>query len=286
MNMLKEVWSSFPQQIVQKINGLLDQAQPNSLKAYQIFKMCQSEALWDKSYSEFSFLLETFYQVPRGERTKSQMDQFLNRPMDFSCFESVHLGFRTAEIGQSEIRDIASWAHNMLRLHYEKTSSVATVECLSKTIFELTHPGFDEKDQDIDFEDFCLAWTKTVGSLYGQQFATEHQAMLTELRQLDRALKARVAQLPRPAILDRIYLTQTEIDWVQRSLQAVTAGAGVPRYPLSKGPSKIQLIDLLKWLMLWDVAKSAQAPALQDKAEKLRRYIQGECDWLLENCRR
>ncbi|MBC7466314.1 MAG: hypothetical protein H7256_10005, partial [Bdellovibrio sp.] len=66
--MLKEVWSTFPQQIVQKMNGLLDQAQPNSLKALQIYKMCKAESLWDKSFSEFSFLLEGFYQIPTSER--------------------------------------------------------------------------------------------------------------------------------------------------------------------------------------------------------------------------
>ena len=147
--MLQETWNTFPLQVVQKINGLLDQAQPNSLKAFQIYKMCQAESLWDKSFSEFSFLLESFYQIPLADRTKSQMDQFLNRPMDCVSFESVHLTFRTADIRQSEIRDIASWAHHMLRLHYEKNSVVASVETLSKTIFDITHPGFDEKDHDI-----------------------------------------------------------------------------------------------------------------------------------------
>jgi hypothetical protein len=284
--MLQHVWSTFPQQIVQKINGLLDQAQPNSGKAFQIYKMCKSESLWDKSFSEFSFHLDSFYQTPPTERSKSQMDQFLNRPMDHACFESVHLTFRTAEISESEIRDIASWAHNMLRLHYQNSSPVASVHCLSKTISEITHPGFDEKDHDIEFEDFCDAWTKAVTNLYGEKFASEHRAVITELRNLDHALKTRVAHLPRPATLDRIYLTQTEIDWVQRSLHAVNAGATVPKYPLSKGPTKLPLIDLLKWVTLWDIVKTTKAYDVQERIEKLHQHILRECDWLLTNCRK
>ncbi|MBC7466146.1 MAG: hypothetical protein H7256_09140, partial [Bdellovibrio sp.] len=240
----------------------------------------------DKSFSEFSFLLEGFYQIPTSERTKSQIDQFLNRPMDCSSFESVHLTFRTAQINEHEIRDIASWAHNMLRLHYEKTSPVASIDLFNKAICDVIHPGFDEKDHDIDFEDFCQAWTAAVTGLYGEQFAAEHLAILSELRDLDHGLKTRALRSVRPAMLERIYLTQTEIDWVERSLKAVNQRLEMPRYPLSKGPTKARLSELLKWLILWEVTKTTKAEALQNKVQKLRNYIQGECEWLLANCRR
>lgn len=281
--MLQETWNTFSSQIVQKINGLLDQAQPTSMKAFHIYKMCQAENLWDKSYSEFSFLLEGFYQTHPAERSKSQMDQFLNRPMDWRSFESINLTFRTAEINPNEIRDIASWAHHMLRLHYEKTSPISSVDTLSKTIFDLTHPQLGEKDQNIDFEDFCDAWKAAVDKLYGKQYEAEHQSVLSDLRNLNRMLETQVLELPR---LNRIYLTQTEITWVERSLEAVVERRKMPRYPLTKGPEKSRLVDLLKWLTLWEISKDAKAQAVQDKVEKLRIYIQKECDDLLATCRR
>lgn len=284
--MLQETWNTFPRQIVQKINGLLDQAQPNSLKAFHIYKMCKNENLWDKSYSEFSFLLEGFYNTHPAERSKGQLDQFLNRPIDWRSFESVRLTFRTAEINPSEIRDIASWAHHMLRLHYEKTSEVSSVDVISKAVFDLTHPDFGGKDQNIDFEDFCDAWKNAVDKLYGKQFEAEHQMVLSELRNLNHVLENRAVDFPRRDLLDRIYLTQTEIDWVERSREAVIAGARMPRYPLSKGPTKTPLIDLLKWLTLWEISKDVEAPAVQDKVEKLRFYIEKQCGELLATCRR
>lgn len=283
--MLQETWNTFTRQIVQKINGLLDQAQPNRLKAFHLYKMCKTENLWDKSFSEFSFLLEDFYHTHPAERSKSQMDQFLNRPMDWRSFETVNLTFRTAEIHFSEIRDIASWAHHMLRLHYEKTSPVSTVETLSKTIYDLTHPGIGEKEQNIDFEDFCDAWKKAADKLYGKKFEAEHQQIILELRNLNQILESRALELPRH-MLNRIYLTQTEIDWVERTLEAVMAGLSMPKYPLSKGPTKPRLIDLLKWLTLWEISKDVKAPAVQAKVEKLRGHIQNECDDLLATCRR
>lgn len=281
--MLQETWNTFSRQIVQKINGLLDQAQPNSLKAFHIYKMCQSEGLWDKSYSEFSFLLDGFYQTHPAERSKSQMDQFLNRPMDWRSFESVNLTFRTAEIGVTEIRDIASWAHHMLRLRYEKTSPISSVDTLNKTIHDLTHPDITGKDQNIDFEDFCDAWKSAVDKLYGKQYEAEHQLVLSELRHLNHILETRALELPR---VNRIYLTQTEITWVERSLEAVVERRKMPRYPLTKGPEKSRLVDLLKWLTLWEISKTSEAPAVVEKVEKLRNYIQNECDDLLATCRR
>lgn len=284
--MLQEAWNTFPRQIVQKINALLDQAQPTSMKAFHIYKMCQNENLWDKSFSEFQFLLEGFYQTHPVERSKSQIDQFLNRPMDFSSFETIHLTFRTADINQNEIRDIAGWAHHMLRLHYQKSSPVSSVETLSKTIFDLTHPDLAGKDQDIDFEDFCEAWKAAADKLFGKKFESEHQSIISELRNLNHAVETRAANLPSRNLLERIYLTQTEIDWVRQSLEAVATGLDMPRYPLSKGPSKARLVDLLKWLTLWEVTKSVKAAAVQEKSEKLRSYIQSECEDLLATCRR
>lgn len=284
--MLQETWNTFPRQIVQKINGLLDQAMPTRLKAFHIYKMCKTENLWDKSFSEFSFLLDGFFQNHPAERSKSQIDQFLNRPMDWRSFESVSLTFRTAEISPVEIRDIASWAHHMLRLHYEKTSPISSVDTLSKTISDLTHPGLGGKDQNIDFEDFCDAWKNAADKLYGKKFEAEHQLVLSELRNLNRVLETRAVGFPCRNLLERIYLTQTEIDWVERSRDAVIKGVKMPRYPLSKGPQKPRLIDLLKWLTLWEISKTAKVPAVQDKVEKLRICIQNECDDLLATCRR
>ena len=284
--MLQETWNTFPRQIVQKINGLLDQAQPNSLKAFHIYKMCKTENLWDKSYSEFSFLLEGFYQTHPAERSKSQVDQFLNRPIDWRSFESLNLTFRTADISATEIRDIASWAHHMLRLHYQETSPISSVDTISKAVFDLTHPDFSGKDQNIDFEDFCEAWKEAVDKLYGKKFEDEHKLVLSELRSLNHALESRALNLPRRNLLDRIYLTQTEIDWVERSLNAVANGLTMPRYPLSRGPDKTRIVDLLKWLTLWEVTKPSKSPVVQEKAEKIRNYIVKECENLLATCRR
>ncbi|MES2803563.1 MAG: hypothetical protein V4654_13800 [Bdellovibrionota bacterium] len=284
--MLQETWNTFPSQLVQKINGLLDQAQPNSLKAFHIYKMCKNENLWDKSFSEFSYLLEGFYQTHPAERSKGQMDQFLNRPIDWRSFETVSLTFHTAEISSNEVRDIASWAHHMLRLHYEKTSEVSSVDTLNKAIFDLTHPLLGEKDQNIDFEDFCQAWKNAADKLYGKKFEAEHQLVLSDLRILNHALESRTVDLPGRNLLDRIYLTQTEITWVERTREAVMSRVSMPRYPLSKGPDKTQLIDLLKWLTLWEISKDVKAVAVQNKVEKLRIYIQKRCDDLLTACRR
>lgn len=284
--MLQETWITFPRQIVQRINGLLDQARPTQLKAFHLYKMCKTEELWDKSFSEFSYLLDCYYQTHPAERSKSQFDQFLNRPMDWRSYESVSLNFYTADIGYTEVRNVASWAHHMLRLHYKRSAEFASIDTLTKTIFDLTHPGYGGKEQNIDFEDFCNAWKAAADKLFGKKFEAEHQAVIAELRQLNHKMETAALEGPRRSMLDRIYLTQTEITWVERVLEAVTKQLKMPKYPLSKGPDKTRLLDLLKWLTLWEISKDVPAPAVQAKVIRLRDHIQNDCEELLATCRR
>ena len=118
--MIQDAWKTFPRQIVQKINALLDEAEPNQTKAFQLYKMCQFENLWQGSFENFSDHLSDFFKVVKSERNKSDFDRYLNRPMDFISYENFHLTFRSAAIESQSIRDIASWAHHMLRLHFKK----------------------------------------------------------------------------------------------------------------------------------------------------------------------
>lgn len=284
--MLQETWNTFPRQIVQKINGLLEQAMPTSIKSFHFYKHCKSENLWDKSFSEFSYWLSDYYQRPIHERSKSQIDQFLNRPMNYQDYETLSLTFRTANIEASEIRNIASWAHHMLRLHYEKISDITSVEALNQTIHDLTHPSYGAKDHSLDFEDFCEAWKDAANKLYGKKFESEHMYIISELRHLNFIQEKQILASHRQTMLNGIYLTQTEITWVERALSAVKKGLMIPRYPLSKGPTKNRLIDLLKWTTLWQISKDVKAVAVQAQVIKLRDHIEQECEDLLAKCRR
>ena len=182
--MVQDTWKSFPRQIVQKINSLLDVAEPNQTKAFQLYKMCQFENLWRGSFESFSDHLSDFFKVVKSERNKSDFDRYLNRPMDFVSYENFHLTFRSADIESQSIRDIASWAHHMLRLQFKSELAVFSIQALYETVFALTHPSYTDKDHDIEFEDFCVSWQQTSIKLFVKRYEHLQTQILSDLRKL------------------------------------------------------------------------------------------------------
>ncbi len=290
--MMQDAWKSFPQQITQKINGLLEEAEPNSAKAFQLYKMCQSEDLWKDSFRQFSNHLSDFFQLAKVERSKSQFDRYLERPMDCVAFDNFQLTFRTASISSQSVRDIAGWAHHMLRLHFRTDSSVFSLDAMHLTVYTLTHPTFEDKDQDIEFEDFCQAWEKSAGKLYGKRFDHEQKSLLTELRGYEKEQQQVMTRpysvaLPVPArrLHERIYLTQTEIDWTTALQKAASENQALPQYPLTKGPRKERLIELLKCAALYEIAFGSEIPQLMTHRPRIRLTILDQCHWLLTHHR-
>lgn len=110
--MISELWNRFPRLLEENINGLLEGATPNRMKAFHLYKNCKSEGLWKDGFSEFSDLLDDYFQKPKYERTKSAFDRYLRKPMDHNLFSEFYLDFRTADVQQSSVYEIASWAHN------------------------------------------------------------------------------------------------------------------------------------------------------------------------------
>ena len=282
--MIQDAWNSFPQQITQKINGLLDEAEPNQTKAFQLYKQGQNENLWQGSFETFSQHMTDFFKVVKSERNKSDFDCYLMRPMDFVSYENFHLTFRTAAIQTQSVRDIASWAHHMLRLHFKSDLNVFSIEVLNQTIHDLTHPSFVDKDHDIEFEDFCISWQQSCRKLFGKQNEFIQLQVLSDLRNLH---KQQANKFEKRAINTRatVYLTQTEILWVESVEKAAFLSEKLPRYPLTKGPEKDELIDLLKCTTLFEIAFCSDLPKLVAHREAIRETVLNRCRWLLENKR-
>lgn len=286
--MMQDTWKTFPEQVVQKINGLLDEAGPNPAKAYQLYKMCQSESLWTDSFAKFSDELVLFFKNCRSDRAKSQVDKFLNRPMDCIHFEDFQLNFRTAAISSHSVKDVASWAHHMLRLHFKSDSDLISSATLFQTIFALTHPLFGEKTSDIDFDDFCSAWGAASERLFGTRFDSEQKAMLQDLRGVhsDHVRHQIVIEQQTRHLRDvGIYLTQTEIDWTTAVRDAAVNGKLLPKYPLTKGPDKEKLQILLQCATLYEIAFSSVLPRLVSHQPQIKATVLYHCDWLLTHKR-
>lgn len=279
--MLDEAKHLFPQLLEQKINALLDFAEPSPQKAFQLYKSCKNEELWTESFEKFAQHLNSFFAISQSDRRKSDVDAFLDRPLSSEIFEQFHLNFHNAIVDQRSVLNIANWAHNLLRVQYKTNCQIISQDVLTKALQYITHPPLFEKSLDIKFEDFCSAWKKTVFKLFGKKYDAEFNHLISELRWLDAQLKTEKMAPHEPSFSPTIYLTQTEIEWTEAVLSAVSTNSPVPKFPLSRGPSKRRLIDLERTIRLYQIVQNTKLPEFIKHRDSIRSTILSRCESLL-----
>jgi len=281
--MITELWNAFPRLLVQRINGLLEEAEPNSIKAFHLYKTCQTENLWLGTFEKFSSQLRDFFALPKHERKKSALDRLMERPMGMDVFGEFHLTFRTALVSNKSLLDIASWAHHLVRVGYKTNSVVISEDVFTKTLNYITNPPHFEKDHDIEFEDFCEAWKKTVYRVFGKKYDSELNAILRELRWLNSQTREVDQEAKENGFFPTIYLTQTEIDWTTAVHKAAFEYEAIPKFPLSRGPQKQRLIELQRAINLYRIVQTASHPELLKHRENIRATILERCASLLRD---
>ncbi len=279
--MINELWGSFPRLLEQNINGLLDTAEPNPTKAFQLYKQFKNEGLWRENFDQFSCVLAEFYSKPRGTRRKSAFDQYLDRPMASDIFLSFHLDFRTAVVDDREVLDLASWAHNLIRVSKKSLSSVMSLDVLTRTLLSVVTPGPLDKAENIEFDDFCGAWKKTVGRLFGSDEVRELGVLVGELKEINSAHRdlEEVSGLIRLPLLQ---ITPIEFDWIKIVRLAALAQAKIPRAPLSKTTlRKHSLRDLDRVIQLYELVLLTKLPELLKYRESTRLTLVDRCNILI-----
>lgn len=279
--MIKELWQSFPRLLEEKINALLDEAEPNQTKAFQLYKTCQRENLWQDSFEKFSERIATFFAAPKNERRKSDLDRLLDRPLDSVLYADFHLNFRSAAVDNRSVLNLVSWAHNLMRVSIKTNSVVISSDVLTKTLHYIINPPLFEKAQDITFEDFCAAWKKTVFKLFGKTYDAELSKILSELHWLNTQLKNEEKNPHENSFFPTIYLTQTEIDWVIDVQRTVGENSPAPKFPLSRGPQKQRLIDLERAIRLYKIVQASKLPEFIQHRDNIRATILDRCATLL-----
>lgn len=276
--MNKDVWRLFPRLIEERINGLLNRAVPNRMKAYQIYKTCQNEGLFRETFTQFNTYLRHFFSLAPSERNKGRFDSYLERPMHKSVYDMFELDFRSAEIEPEEIHKVASWAENMMRLNCQVTGCLISSDVLDQTVDYITHPPVFEKARDIEFEDFTSAWKRVIFQLFGRRYDSEVSRVLNELHLLNiEQINSEKNLQPLPIIS----LTQTEIDWTLAVEKAAKERTRMPAYPLMRGPQKPALVQLERVVQLYNIMMVTTKPEIREQQANIIATVLYRCEELI-----
>ena len=279
--MIAELWENFPRMLVQNLNGLLDQAEPTPAKAFMLYKTCQREDLWRESFEKFSQHLAAYYARHRRDREKADLDQVFERPINRHIYEEFQLNFRNAHVDSRSVRNLVSWAHNLLRTGSKTESPVISMDVIAQTVDRLIHPAPHEKAENYDLDDFCDAWKKIVFKIYGRRYDAEFLTLLNEIQGLNAQLENQEKAVRKLPFVPTIYLTQTEIDWVVAVQAAAENYERIPVFPLSRGPQKQRLIYLERAGSLYNIVHKTNLPELLLQRENIRLTLLDQCDSLL-----
>lgn len=284
--MIKELWNSFPHLLEEKINALLDHAEPSTRKAFQLYKACQREDLWSGTFEDFSERLNQYFSLSKRDRTKSEIDKFLERPVPTDVYAYFQLDFHSALVDNKALNEIASWSHHLMRISLKTNSSVISTDILSRTLQYITNPPLFEKAKNIVFEDFCDAWKKIVFKIFGKQYDAEFSKIISELKWLRAQELEERNSSGSTKFVPTIYLTQTEITWTEEVKKAVENNSPIPKFPLSRGPDKQRLMDLDRTISLYRIVQTTQLPELLEQREKIRTTLLDRCNRILQECAR
>lgn len=282
--MIGELWNDFPRLLERNIQGLLGEAYPNSVKAYQLYKSCQNEGLWSENFEKFSAHLENFFSASRSksQRKKSDFDIYLNRPMDQDIFSQFHLNFRTGIVSETSLRNLANWAHNLMRVSKKSKSEVISLEVMIQTLRAITTPGPLDKTENIEFDDFCSAWKKIVFKFYGKKHDVELSTLLVELEEIHAASKANQEnEILEKSVISSFGFTRVEAEWVAAVRLAAESRSAAPQFPSSKPPEKFRLRELDRIVSLYRIVQSTQLPELLKHRENIRVTILDRCETLM-----
>lgn len=279
--MVDVLWKSFPKLLEENVNGLLDEAQPTALKAFQLYKSCEREGLWNESLENFSRHLENFYSRPREIRHKSDFDIVLSSPMPHHLYERFHLDFRTAAVNEDSLLGLASWAHNIIRVAKKTTAAFASLDVMTKTMKALVQVAPFARADRIEFEDFTTAWQKTVFRNCGTKDHSEFSNVLNELHWLHAENKKSDQRAIEIANRPVLLLSAVEIDWIQVVQKAALLQLDVPAAALQQGFSKSALKELERVVTLYSVSQSSRLPEIIANRAKIRATLLDRCETLL-----
>ena len=280
---MHDMWKLFPRILEHKINGLLLLAEPSPTKAYQLYKSCQFENVWSSSFTHFTDNLRRFYLLDPDDRSKGQIDSWMERPIHKSLYEQFRLNFRNAVVNPSAVTGLAGWIHQVMRLNLQTESQIISTDVMKKTLDYVTQPPPYEKAENVEFSDFCNAWRRMVFNLFGRRYDDDLNKILRELQALEKEQQLRETS---ERFIPQIYLTQTEIDWTESVRVAAEDFQTLPKFPLARGPQKTRLAELERAVKLYNIILHSDKPDLAQHRSNVRATILHRCEELLRSCSR
>ena len=216
---------------------LLKEARPSRLRLHQLVKTFQSERP-DLSYADIERRLLSVYALSFDRRTTSTVERVFQTPVYPWLMGQLLLNFSTACISETVQYRSATTLRHMIEGTLDLPMRITEASLLQQVTHRLVTPRHDQISSGIGLDHFIETWAEVCfrryGDLYGDLFG--------QLRDLVEQVRGMPLQIHSKAViateqeLNRLQLSQTDLDWMKAVLMSFTVSERPPTYPLSRGP--------------------------------------------------
>ncbi len=222
---------------------LLKEAGPTPLRLHQLVKTFQAETS-KLTYDEIESRLRAIYVLRYDERTGGVVARsFGIRPYPWLTGQLL-LNFSNAVVSETKKYTTACTITHLLRSTLDLPSAIVDTALLHQVIHLITKPRVDQKKAGIDFQDFIERWqhvcAKRFGDVYEAAFE-ELQDLLTQIEFMTFEIQTR-SHILTDQEMNRLEVSQTDLDWMKAILQHISTGRILPLHPLSRGPKSPTLV--------------------------------------------
>jgi hypothetical protein len=268
---LEERLALLDQRVAERLGLLLKKAMPSRERIHQLVFLLQRET--ESSSQDFNSKILSYYRAPFERRTKLE---FLIRlelvPSDWLHSQFI-LNFSTAKISDAALFQTAKY------FSFQFSSAIpAPRELIDPSFFfavmiRLVSPKAHEPKSGLRLYEFVTAWETTARSRWGAR----HDLFFRDLRN---GLKSpiQLERYPQPKISE-IWVTQTDLDWLNQIRSALEDGHSLPPYPLSRGPDLGALLQIEKLVNGYNAALMKGTKL--EKLDCIHQALEKECLRLL-----
>ncbi|MGZ3769335.1 MAG: hypothetical protein ACXVCP_08405 [Bdellovibrio sp.] len=227
-----------------RLSQLLKGAGPSYLKSFQLYKRSMQEEIFFDSYEIYCERLFRFYTMPDKLRSPRTLGSILKGHITDSFYNEFILDFGNSSLDGKKILQIKEWCATRIPLMKAIPGPATHREIIYNSIESLLKYGARQRSYFLEWMEFIDIWEHECFKQYGSRL-DHHFKALKQLK-IDQTwnLKSDVDKDMATKRISTHQFTQTEIDWLLSLENSLTSKTTLPAYPLSRGPSKKDLVEL------------------------------------------
>ena len=245
------------QKVTHLLLALQKDCKPNRNKFNQLRRILQSE-FPNRPVQTIEKQILSYYNINFDRRTESAFSQNFSIKKQTWLQNQFLLDFKKSYLNETLIYNSSVELNHLLTKSIDAPFEIMDSKIIHVVLYKLTHPRWDEPSANLDLYDVLRKWSEICFSRFGNKYESifKQLELLLTGKALDSSLLKTSSELQTEK--DPLFLTATEITWIEDVLKCMARSKPLPDYPIAQGPQNKYTRALSNLVRDWnhEVAKA------------------------------